>query len=335
MDMYKWLKDILSRKNKGTLPILSFPSVSLLGTKVSDLIRNADLQARGMKAISDRCDTIAAVSLMDLSVEAEAFGSEIRTSENEVPTVVGAVVTSLEDAEKIKIPEVGTARTGIYIDAIKKACELITDRPVFAGVIGPYSLGGRLMDVSEIMINCYVEPETVHATLIKTTDFLIEYIKAYKKAGASGVIMAEPLTGMLSPSLAEEFSEPYVKKIVDAVQDESFIVIYHNCGDNTVQMIDSILRTGSAAYHFGDAINMADMLLHIPQDTLVMGNVSPSRYFVNGSPESIADETKKILSECSGYDNFVISSGCDIPPLAPWENIDAYFSAVKAFYVSE
>ena len=44
--------------------------------------------------------------------------------------------------------------------------------------------------------------------------------------------MAEPLTGMLSPNLAEEFSHPYVERIVDAVQDDSFAVIYHNCGNN-------------------------------------------------------------------------------------------------------
>ena len=34
-------------------------------------------------------------------------------------------------------------RTGIYLDAIAEAKKLITDRPVFAGVIGPFSLAGR------------------------------------------------------------------------------------------------------------------------------------------------------------------------------------------------
>lgn len=38
------------------------------------------------------------------------------------------------------------------------------------------------------------------------------------------------------------------------------------------------------------------------------------------------------MGACCGYKNFVISSGCDIPPATPWENIDAFFEAVNEFY---
>lgn len=92
---------------------------------------------------------------MDLSIEAEAFGSTIRVSDDEVPTVIGHLIENQEQADTLNIPEVGTGRTQIYIEAIGKACELITDRPVFAGVIGHFSLAGRLLDVSEAMIYCY------------------------------------------------------------------------------------------------------------------------------------------------------------------------------------
>lgn len=48
--------------------------------------------------------------------------------------------------------------------------------------------------------------------------------------------MAEPLAGLLSPDLAEEFSAEYVKKIVEAVQTEEFLVVYHNCGDSALNI---------------------------------------------------------------------------------------------------
>lgn len=79
--------------------------------------------------------------------------------------------------------------------------------------------------------------------------------------------------------MAAEFSEPYVKRIVDAVQDDEFIIIYHNCGNNTVLMSDSILRTGCAAYHFGNSIDIHDMLVKVPKDIVVMGNVDPAGQF--------------------------------------------------------
>ncbi len=211
-------------------------------------------------AIRQAAEEITDVSLMDLSVEAECFGAEIRVSEDEVPTVVGSVVSTEEEAEALEIPPIGSGRTGLYIDAIRQAAEEITDRPVFAGVIGPYSLAGRLMDVTEIMILCYEEPDMVHAVLKKVTRFLTDYCLAYKEAGANGVIMAESLAGILSPALEEEFSEPYVRELVEAVQDDSFAVIYHNCGGGVSMMASSIASTGAAVFHFGNAVDMEEML---------------------------------------------------------------------------
>lgn len=332
MNMQKWFEDLLAADKKIPMPILSFPSVSLLDITVKELISSSDIQAKGMKLVADHNKSLASVSMMDLSVEAEAFGSVIRFSDDEVPTVIGAIADSMEKAEELKVPKVGEGRTGLYIESIKKAKELITDRPVFAGIIGPFSLAGRLIDVNEAFIKCYEEPEQVHTVLKKATEFLTEYAKAYKAAGADGIVMAEPLAGLLSPSLAEEFSEPYVKAVFDALKSEDFAVIYHNCGDCTIHQIESILRTEASAYHFGNAINMAEMMTHIPSNVIAMGNVDPTAQFKNGTPESIKAETKRIMSECSKYKNFVISSGCDIPPATPWVNIDAFYQAVDEFY---
>ena len=169
----------------------------------------------------------------------------------------------------------------------------------------------------------YTEPEL---------EEMCEEIAAFRDLGANGVVIAEPVAGLLSPALSAEFSGPYVKQIVDAVQDDSFLVIYHNCGNSTIQMIDSILETGSAAYHFGNAIDMAEMMTHIPAGTVAMGNVDPAGEFRNGTPESIRAATLGVMDACCKYPNFVISSGCDIPPLSRWENIDAFFAAVNEFY---
>lgn len=332
MNMYNWLENVKLETRKKAMPILSFPCVSLMNISVRELTADDSLQATGMKLIADKYETLASVSMMDLSVEAEAFGSEIRFSDDEVPTVVGSIVNSPEDAANLKIPPISAGRCSQYVKAIKNAKQLIIDRPVFAGVIGPFSLAGRLMDVSEIMINCYDEPDMVHSVLEKASDFLISYINEYKKAGADGVVLAEPLTGMLSPSLAEEFSEPYVRKIVESVQDDNFILIYHNCGNNVLYMLNSILATGAAAYHFGNAVNMLDILKNVPSDVVVMGNVDPAKQIKNGTKESVKEETKRIMKECSAYSNFIISSGCDIPPASPWENIGAFFEAVDEYY---
>lgn len=331
MNSRTWLKNLREAEIKKAMPILSFPAASLLGLSVKELIFSAENQAAAMCAVADRTDASASVSLMDLSVEAECFGCPVRISDNEVPTVTGRAVSSLEDATALKVPPIGSGRTGIYIDAIRLAKQKIKDRPVFAGMIGPFSLAGRLTDVTEAMIYCYEAPETMHVVLKKATEFLTKYAETYKKAGADGIVMAEPLAGLLPLDLADEFSSKYVKQINAAVRDENFISIYHNCGNTAIRIIDSVLSVESDAYHFGNAIDMSEMLKHIPSDTVVMGNVDPAGVLKNGTPDTVRKTTLDIMNACRNYGNFVISSGCDIPPETPWENIDAFFAAVKEF----
>jgi uroporphyrinogen decarboxylase len=75
-----------------------------------------------------------------------------------------------------------------------------------------------------------------------------------------------------------------------------------------------------------------DIIPHVPADTLVMGNIDPAGTLRMGTPEKVQKETLELLEKCSKYPNFVLSSGCDIPPMTPWKNIDAFFAASHEFY---
>lgn len=329
-----WLKEYLDAPTKKAIPILSFPGAGLIGHTVDELVKDGHLQALCMEAIAQRYDMGAALSLMDLSVEAEAFGAEVRYSSEEVPTVYGSLVKTQEDAQALSVPKVGTGRTGECIKGIQEAKFLIKDRPVLAGMIGPYSLAGRLLDMTEIMILCYEEPEMVETVLEKATRFLIDYAKAFKTAGADGIMLAEPAAGLLSPNLIEEFSTPYVQKIRQAVEDDNFLFVYHNCG-NVTPIMEKIKEINAAVYSMGNAINLEDALKVLPTDSLIIGNIDPAGILRNGTPEVIQNETKSLMKRCCKYPNFVIASGCDIPPATPMENLDAFFRAVDEFYAEQ
>lgn len=329
--MKKSAQDILKDKSK-TVPVLSFPSTQLLGVSVNDLIASSDMQAKGMVAIKERCPIGASLNMMDLSVEAEAFGATIFFSDDDVPTVTKGIIDDITDAENIVVPEL-SKRAKIYVEGIKKAKEQIKDIPVFCGIIGPYSLAGRLFDMTELMMECYDSPDETKILIQKATDFLKTYVSALKEAGADGVVMAEPAAGLLSPKLNAEFSAPFVKEIFDFVNDENFILCYHNCGNAVINMASTIADINADIYHFGNAINLKDIIPLMPESSIVMGNVDPVM-FKNGTPEDIKAETERVYNECKQFDNFMLSSGCDIPAQAKWENIDAYFNKVKELYAN-
>ena len=329
MNISKFLWDAAKAEPRQGLPILSFPAAQKLGVDVEQLVKTSELQAKAMEVIAKETDILTAIGLMDLSVEAEAFGAEVKFSKNEIPAIVGQLVSDEKEAEALQIPSLEAGRIGVCVEGIRQAKERITDKPQLAGTIGPFSLAGRLMDVTEIMYICYDEPETVHIVLEKATEFLIQYGAAMKAAGADGIMMAEPLAGILNPEMAEEFSVPYVKRIIDALQDENFGIVYHNCGNAVPRMLDSIFSQNAVAYHFGNAVKMDEILAAAPADALCMGNVDPASQFAQGTPESIRAATKELLEKCGKYKNFIPSSGCDIPAHSSWDTINAFFEALK------
>ena len=199
---------------------------------------------------------------------------------------------------------------------------------MFAGCIGPFSLAGRLYDMSDIMVLIYENPDAAHELLNKCTKFIEKYCEALKLTGANGVLMAEPAAGLLSNDDCMTFSSQYVKRIVNHVQDDNFIVVLHNCG-NQGHCTPAMVATGAAAYHFGNKCRMEDVIRDVPATALAMGNLDPVSLFKDGTPEQLRQATLDLLNKMRPYPNFVLSSGCDTPPHTPAENINAFFETLN------
>ena len=99
-DMKKWVEELKNTKEKKGFLVLSFPAIQKMGITVKELVSSSDLQAEAMKIVADSTpEALASVSMMDLSLEAEAFGSSVRFADDEVPTIIGSIVNSEEEAE--------------------------------------------------------------------------------------------------------------------------------------------------------------------------------------------------------------------------------------------
>lgn len=328
--MKSWIDSILTSKQRIALPIMTHPGIEAIGKTVKEAVSDGQVHYEAIKAVSEQFSMSACTSIMDLTVEAEAFGAEIKLPDNEVPTVTGRLVSDADSIAALQVPSLDKGRVPAYLLANKLAAESIKDKPVFSGCIGPFSLAGRLYDMSEIMVGIYIEPDAINELLSKCTRFLIDYCLALKASGTQGVVMAEPAAGLLSNEDCQLYSSEYVKQIVEAVQDDNFTVILHNCG-NTGHCTEAMLATGARALHFGNKIDMVQALGDCPEDVIVMGNLDPVGVFKQGDPDSVYKLTMELLEKTAAYRNFVISSGCDIPPHASNANIEAFYNAVKEY----
>jgi uroporphyrinogen decarboxylase len=99
---------------------------------------------------------------MDLSLEAEAFGAEVIITDDEVPAIKGPVVTEYTEIVGLPVPEPSTQRINAFVEAAELLVGQDFGKPVFAGCIGPYSLAGRLLDLTEILTGIFIYPVEVH-----------------------------------------------------------------------------------------------------------------------------------------------------------------------------
>ncbi|MGN0962551.1 MAG: uroporphyrinogen decarboxylase family protein [Clostridia bacterium] len=304
-----------------------FPCLSLADMGIVETMNDGKKMACAMKKIIEKFPSMNAIATgMDLTVDAEAFGSTVTFKGNEAPSIREPLVDSAEEVRALKVPDVHSGRVDVFLEAVKEAGKLISDRPVLGGQLGPFSLAANLMEVQKALKATRKDPDTIKLLLDKATEFLIARAKAYKEAGANGIFLAEPTAGLLSPKQHREFSAVYVKKIVEAVQDSGFYIILHNCGYVT-NMVPDMIDTGCKGFHFGNAVDMREILSQIPPEVLVYGNIDPSSDFTNGTAEGIYKKTTELLRSMEEYPHFILSSGCDIPPLAPMKNIEAFFRA--------
>ena len=332
MNMDLWVREQIATQDKKAMPLLSYPAVQQQFITVDQLIHSSSEMALGVRLMADRYNMPFATTYMDLSVEAEAFGAKCTYHTDDIPTITGQLISTQEEADALQIPELGAGRTGKVLRALGKTLTLVNDRPVFANCTGPFSLAGRLMDVNEVLLLTYEDPDLVHSVLEKCTQFLLTYIRAMKDLGANGVIMAEPLAGLMSSNGMQEFSSDYVKRIIDELQDRDFVFCYHNCSNAIEKKVDAVIATGARMYHFGEGADMWKLLNAMPRDVIVMGNISPSAVFLCDSTDKMALDTQHLLRKCMVFENFMISSGCDIPAKTPLANIDKFFEVINLGY---
>jgi uroporphyrinogen decarboxylase len=322
---------VMDYPGRMAMPIGAYSGLEITGESVEDVVSVPGSQFKAVMALHDRYRTPVLLTAMDLSAEAEAYGCEIRMSEREIPTVVGRLVTNESEILALPNPVPGDARTRVPLEtAWRLVAEADGPIPVLGCMLGPFSLAGRLYGVSEALEATAVEPETIEALLRQVTAFLCQYALAYRDTGAWGVIVAEPAAGLLSPAGLGRFSAPFVKRIVEAVETPDFAVVLHNCGAKIIHL-EKILGSGAGINHFGMPMDIVAALGETGPDVILGGNLDPTAVFHRGTPQAIGEATRALLEATRSYKNFIISSGCDIPPGTPLASLNAFYRAVAEF----
>ena len=317
-------------KPQGTFPVvplMGFPGARFTKTTIKQNLENSEVHFQSLNSLYKRLHPDAMITMMDLSLEAEAIGLNILKPDDASYTVKEHPVQTFEDIQKLKIPDpLQDGRMPIWIDVIKKMKESF-DCPVMAYIVGPYTLAGLLTGATNVVKGVMKNPEFIHELLKYCSRVITVFGNAMANAGADALIMLEPTATVLSPTQFNAFSGQYVAEVF---KEWDIPAVLHICGDTAV-LIPEMIKTGCIGISVDYMVNMADIIEVLPANKYLIGNIDPVNIIAFASKEELAVEVNKLLKDMEGKKNFILSSGCDLPPETKIENLDLFVSLAKDY----
>jgi uroporphyrinogen decarboxylase len=310
---------------RAAAPLVGYPTVAYTGATVRDGITNARAQTDALLAYYEAARPDVLLPFMDLSVEAEALGLPVRFKEMDSPDVTEHPVRGVDDLTALAEPNVPHGgRMPVYLDTLRELTQK-TDALIGCYIASPFTLAGLLMSAEELSINTMLEPDLCHTVLDFSSRVAGDYARAQAEAGADFVVLLEPTAALMSPDLYEQFVGPYVRRMVDAV---GVPIVLHVCG-RTTKLIPSFLKDPVQGLSLDSDVDLPAIAAQVPEDVAIIGNIAPVAVMLNGTPEAVRAAVRELGHRMKHYPNFIPSTGCDVPPEAPKENLEAFSEAVR------
>jgi len=324
----KFIRDFRGRL---AMPLCTYSGLAITGESVEDMVSVPGSQFKAIMALQDRYRTPILLTAVDTTVEAEAYGAEVKLATREAPIVVGRIVSGAADVAALADPVPGDARTRVPLEtAWRLTAEVGETVPVLGAMLGPFTLATQLFGLKDALDAVSADPDTIEALLDTVTGFLCRYALEFRETGAWGILVAEGAAGRLAPEDSTRFSTPFVRRIVKAVETPDFAVVLHNCRASNAH-VDALLESGAGICHFGGRVDIVAALGRIAPETVLLGNLDAVKLFQKGTPQAVGDAARALLEATRPYKNFAISSGCELPPGAPLANLNAFFRAVAEY----
>lgn len=316
------------------LPLISYALSDLIDCTVFDYCHDAVKLSDAIVAGYRKFKYDAVIAFADVYLFAEAAGLPLNFPQNSVPEPLASPIKSIEDVEKLEIPDVKKdGRLPMLIEAIERTSrKLPRSVPIYSGGLGPFTLSAQIRGLESLLKDLYLNRSLVEKLVRFTTKFLIELGKAELEAGAHIIHLGESFAGppITPPRFFKEFSLPYDRQIIEKWKSWGAITSIHMCGKSTliwpllaetktdILEIDYLVDLGKAKQFFKDKM-------------CLMGNIDPSRVIHRGTPKDNEKACRDCIEKGANGGGYILGSGCLIMPGFPHKNLEAIVKTAKEY----
>jgi uroporphyrinogen decarboxylase len=269
------------------------------------------------------------------------FGGEVRFPTGEwaqAPSVDRFPVQSEEDVWKLELPDVKKA--GILPQVMefsrlqqKHGCAVI---PAFES---PFTLVSNICSVERLCRWMIKKPELAHRLLHLATVHILDMIRLWVDTFACEVTRpweASPTEAntVISAKHFEEFAFPYVKKANEGILAMGIKSIFiHICGEQNANLPywAQVPMGDPGIVSVGQEIDLTAAINYFGDTAIIAGNIEPA-VIQTGTPNQVYELCRQAIEKAKfAPRGFILSPGCELPPMSPPHNVYMMRKAIDMF----
>lgn len=320
-------------------PILCGINRKLVGADYPTWSTDAEVCAAGFLKTAEEFDIDCVVTLIDLSVECDAWGQKIIYPETEAahPDHSNMVIQEIEDYEKIqKVDYRQSKRMMMHIDVIKRlAAELKGKKPIVAFVFGPLGTLSMLRNQQDMYMDLYDDPDAVKKACWHVAETLADYVGALCDAGADAIMWDTLFASgsIMSKAMWKEMEAEQMSMLAKVVRDHDCINMIHNCGQKVYfdVQIEAVQPTAiSFLYPPDDCKDFAECKEKYGDKVALIGAVTPANAVIGTDEEWDKQCTDQIDAMGKGG-GFMLATGCEYPANASFDRAKRMIEIAKTY----
>lgn len=320
-------------------PILSGVTRRLVGATYEQWSTDADICARAFLKSTEDFDIDCIVTLIDLSIECDAWGQKLIFPENEAahPDYSQSVIQDIEDYAKIKkVDYRQSKRMMMHIDVCKKlVAEKKGKLPIVAFVFGPMGVLSMLRNQQDMYMDLYDDPDAVKQAINAVSETLEEYVAALCETGVDAIMFDTLFASgsIMSKEMWRDMEAEPMRRLAQIVRDHGCLNMIHNCGQR-IYFDAQIECIQPAAISFlfppDDCVDFAECKRKYGDVTTLIGCVTPANAVIGTDEEWDRQCTDQIDAMAKGG-GFMLATGCEYPANASFDRARRMIDIAKTY----
>lgn len=283
---------------------------------LSEAIDSPEEHAKVQIAMAERCGFDGIEGMWDWLCMVEGLGAEVRIADGMGP------LTTSHPLEDIDIDLEPSPESDLRGKSNLETMRHLEDSGmyIYSTVPGPFTLGGEMRGLEQLMMDMILEPEHYTKVLSDSTEVIAEYADFYSES-SEGTLICESTGGpaLLSPEDTCSNVLPWVSKAFNRVGNHRLL---HISGDPT-EIIGYVPTNEIDLFSAGDGMAL-DVMLD-KTECAVLGGISAASLRNDGWRDEVRKQIINAMEESSFYSNkFIIGATSDISPDTPIEAVEIW-----------